>query len=115
MAAIIVKPLDGSRLPTARYCSGVAVSRFIRLYEKKRGDRRTGSSVFGNLSEALFFGFFLIVGCVAFAAMFGGLVWPEWRANRQFAAARCVVLDKHVHETPATENDPATYLPEIHI
>lgn len=115
VAAIIAKSLDGGCLPTVEYCLGVAVSRFIRLYEKKRGDRRTGSRLFGNLSEALFFGFFLIVGCIAFAGMFGGLVWPEWRANRQFAAARCVVLGKQVHESPATENDPATYLPEIHI
>jgi hypothetical protein len=91
------------------------VSRFIRLYEKKRGDRRTGSRAFGNFGEALFFGLFFAVGCVAFAVMFGGLVWPEWRANRQFAAANCVVIDKQVREAPATENDPATYLPEIHI
>jgi hypothetical protein len=94
---------------------GDVLSRFFRLYEKKRGHRRTGSKAFGNFGEALFFGIFFAVGCLAFALMFGRFVWPEWRANRQFAAARCVVLDKQVHEEPATINEPATYLPEMHI
>ena len=38
------------------------MSRFIRLYEKKRGHRRTGSKAMGNLGEALFFGTFLALG-----------------------------------------------------
>ncbi|HEV3137111.1 MAG TPA: DUF3592 domain-containing protein [Pirellulales bacterium] len=91
------------------------MSRFFRLYEKKRGDRRTGSKAFGNFGEALFFGIFLAVGCTAFAFMFALLVWPEWRANRQFAETTCVVLEKQVGERPATENEPAMYLPEIRI
>jgi hypothetical protein len=91
------------------------LSRFFRLYEKKRGDRRTGSKSLGNLGEALFFGIFLAVGCVAFALMFALFVWPEWRANRQFAQTTCVVLDKQVGKRRATETDAAGYLPEIRI
>jgi hypothetical protein len=91
------------------------LSRFFRLYEKKRGDRRTGSQAFGNFGEALFFAIFLAVGCTAFGFMFILLVWPEWRANRQFAQTKCVVIDKHRGEKAATENEPAMYLPEIRI
>jgi hypothetical protein len=91
------------------------VPHFFRLYEKKRGDRRTGSQFFGNFGEALFFGIFFGVGCVAFGYMVVALAWPEWRANRQFVPARCVVLDKQVGGKPATENEPATYRPEFRI
>ena len=92
-----------------------ALPRFFRLYEKKRGHRRTGSQAFGNLGEALFFGIFLAVGCAALAFMLVALVWPEWRANRQFVATTCVVLDKRVGDRPATENEPAMYRPEFRI
>jgi len=91
------------------------VPRFFRLYEKKRGDRRTGSKAFGNFGEALFFGFFFVVGCGVFAAMFGTLVWPEWRANRQFGSATATVVDKQLGEKPATASEPAKYRPEIRI
>jgi len=91
------------------------VSRFFRLYEKKRGHRRTGSKAFGSIGEALFFGTFFTVGCVAFAVMFAMFVWPEWRANRQFAPTTCVVLAKEVAPKPASESEPAMYRPEIHI
>ncbi len=91
------------------------MSRFFRLYDKKRGDRRTGSKAVGNFGEALFFGIFLAVGCVAFLGMFSMLVWPEWRANRQFAETTCIVVDAQARHQPATENEPARYLPEIHI
>jgi hypothetical protein len=92
------------------------LSRFIRLYEKKRGERRTGSKAVANLGEALFFGVFFVVGCVAFAVIVSVLVWPEWRANRQFASTTCVVIDAQMAKRPpTTEGDPPLYLPEIHI
>ncbi len=89
--------------------------RFFRLYEKKRGHRRTGSQAFGNFGEALFFGIFLAVGCGALVFMFAALVWPEWRANRQFVPTTCVVLAKEVGERPATESEPPTYRPEFRV
>lgn len=91
------------------------MSRFFRLYEKKRGHRRTGSPAVGNFGEALFFGIFLVVGCATFVFMLVVLVWPEWRANRQFAPTTCVVLGKQPGIKPATENEPAMYRPEIRI
>jgi hypothetical protein len=91
------------------------LARFFRFYEKKRGDRRTGSQAFGSIGEALFFGIFFAVGCIAFVYMWVALVWPEWRANRQFAPATCVVVAKHLGVKPATANEPARYRPEIRI
>ena len=92
-----------------------ALPRFFRLYEKKRGNRRTGSQAFGSFGEALFFGTFLAVGCAALAFLLVVRVWPEWRANRQFVATTCIVLEKRVGDRPATENEPAMYRPELRI
>jgi hypothetical protein len=89
------------------------LSRFFRLYEKKRGDRRTGSKTVGSLGEALFFGTFFIVGCGAFAYMLAALIWPEWRANRQFAPTRCMVLDKQIGRSSA--HNEAAFRPEFRI
>jgi hypothetical protein len=91
------------------------LSRFFRLYEKKRGDRRTGSKAVGSIGEALFFGVFFVIGCVSFAVMVSVFVWPEWRANRQFARTTCILIDKRVIERSATDADPAHYLPEFEI
>ena len=89
------------------------MSRRFRFYEKKRGDRRTGSKRFGNVGEALFFGFFLVVGCLALWAMGSFLVVPEWRANRHFAETTCTVLEKHVGQS--SEAESPRFRPEIEI
>ena len=89
------------------------MSRRFRFYEKKRGDRRTGSKRFGNVGEALFFGFFLVVGCLALWAMCSFLVVPEWRANRHFAETTCTVLEGHVGQS--SEAESPRYRPEIEI
>jgi Protein of unknown function (DUF3592) len=89
------------------------LSRRFRFYEKKRGDRRTGSSRFGSVGEALFFGFFLVVGCLALWAMGSFLVVPEWRANRHFSETTCTVLEKHVGQS--SEAESPRFRPEIEI
>jgi hypothetical protein len=48
--------------------TGQTVSRFFRLWVKKRGDRRTGSRLAGGLGEALFFGAMFLLGSVALTA-----------------------------------------------
>lgn len=90
------------------------MSRFIRLYEKKRGNRRTGSKAVGNWGEALFFGVFFALGCAAFTYMLVALAWPEWRANRQFIATQCTLLDKYVAEA-STTGEPSRFRPEFRI
>lgn len=91
------------------------MSRFVRLYEKKRGNRRTGSKTVGDVGEAAFFGIFFVVGCGAFAYMAVALVWPEWRANRQFEPATCEVVAKRVGSRSATKAEPAQFRPEFRI
>ena len=72
------------------------MARLFRLYEKKRGDRRTGSSKLGSAGEAIFFVAMLAIGIAGSSVLFVSLVWPEWRANRQFAETTCTVLAKQV-------------------
>jgi hypothetical protein len=91
------------------------VPRLFRLYEKKRGGRRTGSNTVGSFGEALFFGIFFVVGCATLAYMLVALAWPEWRANRQFERTTCLVLGKRVESKPATEAEPAQYRPEFRV
>lgn len=45
------------------------MARFFRLWQKKRGDRRTGSHLAGSLGEALFFAVLFLLGAIALAAV----------------------------------------------
>jgi hypothetical protein len=89
------------------------VSRLLRLYEKKRGHRRTGSSKLGSVGEACFFGIFFLLGLATLIVMLLAVVWPEWRANRHFVATTCTVLEKRIDIKPG-ENGP-TFGPQIKI
>lgn len=57
----------------------------------------------------LLFSVFFFAGCVAFAYLVGGIIWPEWQVNHSYIAHTCIVLDKRVGESDDT------YRPEIHI
>jgi len=87
------------------------VARRFRLYEKKRGHRRTGSKKVGSFGEALFFSLFLAVGVAACTGMLVMLVIPEWRANRHFVETTCTVLSKQVIARHGSDGD--TYRPDI--
>lgn len=89
------------------------MARLFRFYEKKRGNRRTGSKKLGSLGELLFFGFFLVVGCAAALAILTNLVVPELRANRHFTSTRATVLDKRV--VRETEDGAVSYRPLVDI
>jgi hypothetical protein len=82
----------------------------IRLYGKKRGNRRTGSGVVGRLGLSLFFAAFLVMGLAFFALLANVLMWPEWRVNNQFVEHRCRVLQKRLAESGGSEE---TYRPEF--
>lgn len=45
------------------------MSRLIRLLEKKRGDRRTGSNLVGSVGEAVFYGALFLLGVTALTAL----------------------------------------------
>ena len=47
----------------------ISLPRLIRLFEKKRGDRRTGSNLVGSVGEAMFFGALFLLGTAALAAL----------------------------------------------
>jgi hypothetical protein len=89
------------------------VARNFRYYEKKRGNRRTGSRLFGSLGEAIFFAALLLAGCVAIIL---GIVWlivPEWRVNHGFVENTCKVVEKRVVEVKSEKG--VFFRPEVKI
>ncbi|MGO8688636.1 MAG: DUF3592 domain-containing protein [Thermoguttaceae bacterium] len=74
------------------------MARIFRFYEKKRGNRRTGSRLLGSVGEAVFFAVFLIWGCTWLVVAFVTLVVPEWRVNHHFVPQTCTVRDKRIGE-----------------
>jgi hypothetical protein len=70
------------------------VARSFRLYEKKRGNRWTGSKRFGSLGEALFFAVFFLLGCAGLVFLLATQLIPEWRVNHAFVETACRVVEK---------------------
>ncbi len=85
----------------------------IRIYEKKRGHRRTGSAKAGSAGEAIFFTTFFLLGCIGLAGLVASFVIPEWRATNQFVPHTCTVLDARVGQIQR-EGRPF-YRPEIQV
>ncbi len=89
------------------------MARSFRLYEKKRGNRRTGSKKLGSVGEAVFFAALFLLGCGGLVLFFVTMVIPEWKANHQFARGTCTVLETR---TGSKEGDDGTlYRPEVQI
>lgn len=86
------------------------MNRPFRLYGKKRGNRRSGSSL-GKAWLATFFAVFLLGGCGFLGLLIYLLVLPEWRVNHRFVEGRCEVLQKRIGESRAQGS--ATYRPEF--
>jgi len=89
------------------------LARTFRYFEKKRGHRRTGSKTLAIAGEVVFFTVFLVGGVAGLIVLYNTLLVPQWRANTEFVAHRCVVRDKHVGEKPS--DDGPLYRPEIQI
>ncbi len=87
--------------------------RGLRIYEKKRGHRRTGSTKLGVAGEALFFAVLLAAGAGVFAGLLYGVVLPEWRVNHEFVEHTSLVLDKRVAERE--NGDDRKYRPEVKV
>ena len=87
------------------------MARRIRFYGKKRGDRRTGSRIWGSAGLALFLAAFFAGGWVLLAIMLRTLVIPEWRANRHFAPLTCVVLKTRIGQ--ADGENGRLFRPEV--
>lgn len=109
--------LPAGWLPTLRTVEHrlgeVRLARNFRIFEKKRGNRRTGSRKLGAAGEALFFAVFLLLGGVGLAVLITTLVIPEWRVNHEFRSLVCTVQDKRC---ASSQRDGETlYRPEIEI
>ena len=89
------------------------VARNFRYFEKKRGHRTTGSRLFGNLGEAVFFAVLLVLGCAGIVAGIAWLIVPEWRVNHGFVEHPCKVIDKKVVEVPSEEG--LLFRPEVKV
>ncbi|MBN2294355.1 MAG: DUF3592 domain-containing protein [Pirellulales bacterium] len=89
------------------------MSRLFRVYQKKRGNRRTGSRALGSFGELVFFGLFLLIGCAGLVVMVTTLLIPEWRVNHEFVETTCVILAKQIGSQDG--EDGTLYRPEIEI
>jgi len=89
------------------------LARTFRWYQKKRGNRRTGSRTLGSVGEVLFFAFFLLIGSIVLTAMLFTLVIPEWQANHEFVEYKCKIVGKRLAEKEGDEGP--LYRPEFQI
>jgi hypothetical protein len=83
------------------------------LYEKKRGNRRTGSSKLGSAGEAGFHAALLVIGSLTLAWIIQNLVVQQWRVNYEFIEQPCVVLDTNLGSR--RQDSGRVYRPEIKI
>jgi hypothetical protein len=68
------------------------LTRYFRLYEKKRGDRRSGSAALGTAWMTVFFAGLFFVGWCFLAVTFTMTALPEWQAYRRFRETTCEVI-----------------------
>jgi hypothetical protein len=90
---------------------GRSLRYYYRFYDKKRGDRRTASSTWGNIWLSLFFGAFLLGGLGLSLGIFATMTLPELRVNRDFVETTCRVVDKQLDQ----EVDAYAFRPKIKI
>ena len=89
------------------------MARSFRVYQKKRGNRRTGSRTLGSLGELVFFALFFLAGCGGIVILLTAFIIPEWRVNHEFVETTCTVRDKELGRTSGDEGD--IFRPEIQI
>jgi hypothetical protein len=87
--------------------------RSIRLYEKKRGHRRTGSRKLASAGEALISGAIFLFGCCFLYWLFSSWLLPNWRVNQRFLEHHCQVRDKRIAQQ--VSGDGTLYRPEVKI
>jgi hypothetical protein len=89
------------------------LARNIRIFEKKRGHRRTGSRLVASVGEAAFFAVMLVVGAVGIGLGIARLIVPEWRVNHGFVEHTCKILERRVEQVPSEKG--TLYRPELKI
>ena len=89
------------------------LSRPLKPYGKKRGNRRSGSRRAAYWVEAAVFGAIFLAGCATLVALMITVVWPGWRVNQEFVETRCTVTGKRLVEMH--DESGVAYRPEISI
>jgi hypothetical protein len=89
------------------------LARSFRIVPKKRGNRSTGSKVWGKVIECALSAAFLVAGCVALVVVLVKVVIPEWRVNHQFVEHTCVVLQTRLGKQEGA--DGGLYRPDVRI
>ena len=89
------------------------MARNFRIVPKKRGNRSTGSKLWGRVIEAALSAAALLIGCVGLVIVLNRVVVPQWRTNHQFVEHRCVALDARLGRQET--DDGTLYRPEIRI
>jgi len=87
--------------------------RSFRIYEKKRGHRRTGSPKLAVAAEAIVSSAIFLFGCCLFYWLLTSWLLPNWRVNQRFLQERCKVRDRRLAEQVTKEG--TLYRPEIKI
>lgn len=86
------------------------MARPIRLYQKKRGDRRTGSNQLGRFWLGLFSAACVLVGVIPLVYILVEFAIPEWRVHHRFIQTTARVLDSKI-----VEWDDDQFSPEIQV
>ncbi len=60
------------------------MARWLRIFDKKRGERRTGSKLLGSVGEALFFAVLFLLGSIALVALVASVWMRTWPASDFF-------------------------------
>jgi len=87
------------------------LARWFRLFEKKRGNRRTGSERIAGLWEAAFFASLFLLGCLGFWLALRFLLLPEWRSGKDFLPVPCRILETRLGTT--VREGQTLYRPEV--
>jgi hypothetical protein len=89
----------------------------LRIFGKKRGERRTGSKLLGSVGEALFFSVLFLLGLISLVVLVASVqmrTWPasEYFPETYFRQTTCEVIQTRLGEQLHL-NKPSTYRPEI--
>ena len=91
----------------------MSLARSFRIVPKKRGNRSTGSKVWGKVIECALSAAALVAGTIALVVVLVKVVIPEWRVNHQFVEHTCVVLQTRLAKQEGA--DGTLYRPEARI
>lgn len=98
-----------------RVASFPRITRYFRFYQKKRGERRTGSARAGSAGLTAFFGGLCAAGLMFFVITFTTLAWPEWKVNQQFLRTECTIKKKWRERREFSEGEITGYRPKFEV